>query len=228
MSGSVSVIPTWHRDMAREDAMGPAHAPYWRHFIGKVPEPDLSGKQVLDFGCNQGGFLRTLHAMRPFRRGLGVDIAAASVEAANRLKGDLPVHYEVASDLSRWPGQFDLAFSHEVIYLLPNLDFHARQIAGALRPGGAYYAVTGCHTDSALWPRWRTLIAGKTNVAPRDYSRDDYARAFAGAGLSVSVQKFAYDGLLPYQPDSDYYPTLSDQIYYYAEAKTIFRVMKGA
>jgi 2-polyprenyl-3-methyl-5-hydroxy-6-metoxy-1,4-benzoquinol methylase len=66
--------------------MGAGHSRYWRHFISSVPEIDLSEKSVLDFGCNQGGFLRLLHAMRPFRRGLGIYIASNSIAVAKSLR----------------------------------------------------------------------------------------------------------------------------------------------
>ena len=80
------LIETWYVDPKAEDAMSHGHAPIWRHLIGLVPETDLGALTVLDFGCNQGGFLRMLHTMRPFRRALGVDIARQSVDRANALK----------------------------------------------------------------------------------------------------------------------------------------------
>ena len=66
---------TWHTDAAREPAMEEGHRPLWRHFIESIPETDLSTHEVLDFGCNRGGFLRLLHALKPFRHAIGVDIA---------------------------------------------------------------------------------------------------------------------------------------------------------
>ena len=66
-----------------------------------------------------------------------------------------------------------------------------------LRDGGVYYAVTGCHTDSHLWPRWRTLLKEITNAPVHDYSPEDYIRTFASQGLSVSFKKFGYDGFVP-------------------------------
>ncbi len=66
MMTEAATISTWYIDPDAEDAMADGHAPIWRHLIGLVPEIDLSGRAVLDFGCNQGGFLRHLHALRPF------------------------------------------------------------------------------------------------------------------------------------------------------------------
>ncbi|MCC7275098.1 MAG: methyltransferase domain-containing protein [Alphaproteobacteria bacterium] len=226
MTAAPATIATWHKDRVRENAMGPAHAPIWRHFIDLVPEGDLSAKTVLDFGCNQGGFLRMLHAVRPFRRGLGVDIAADSVARAQAMKGDLPIDYAPVAALDAHAGRFDIAFSHEVIYLVPDIAAHAQQVWAALRPGGVYYAVTGCHTGNKLWPRWRTLIAETTNVATQDRSLDDYGEAFRAAGFEVGVKRFGFSGFAPYGGYSDYYPTLEERIYYYSEAKTLFRLVK--
>jgi SAM-dependent methyltransferase len=227
MSSEDVTYATWHSDTAREPAMEEGHRPLWRHFIQSVPETDLSTRDVLDFGCNRGGFLRLLYALRPFRRGVGVDIARDSVAAARELVGLAPIDYEMASDLSAWPERFDIAFSYEVVYLLPDLAGHAVGMYAALRRGGAYYAVTGCHTDSPLWPSWRTLIGDTTNAPVQDRSPDDYAAAFRAAGFQVSVRRFGYDGFVPAPVDRSYYPTLADAIDYQAKHKLLFRLVKN-
>jgi len=94
---------TWHADPAREPAMEESHRPYWRHFINIVPETDLSTREILDFGCNRGGFLRLLNALKPYKSALGVDIAHESIAAAQRLVGTTPAEYVVATDLSPGP-----------------------------------------------------------------------------------------------------------------------------
>lgn len=206
--------------------MEESHRPLWRHFIQTVPETDLSTREVLDFGCNRGGFLRLLHAVKPFRRGLGIDIAAESIAAARRLVGVSPIDYEVATDLSAWPDRFDLAFSYEVIYLLPDLASHAAGMHAALRQGGIYYAVTGCHTDSPLWPNFRRVIGETTNAPVQDRSPDDYAAAFAEAGFEVSLRRFGYDSFVSATKDRRYYPKLTDALDYAARDKLMFRLVK--
>lgn len=217
---------TWHADPAREPAMEESHRPLWHHFIRAIPETDLSTRTVLDFGCNRGGFLRLLHALKPYRRGLGVDIAEASVAAAQRLAGVVPVEYAATTDLSPWFDCFDLAFSYEVIYLLPDLAAHAATIHRCLRTGGVYYAVTGCHTASPVWPRFRAAIGDTTHAPVQDRSPDDYARTFAEAGFGVSVRRFGYDGFVPVPKDSCYYASLLEAIDYAAEYKLMFRLVK--
>ena len=217
---------TWHRNEESESAMEDGHRPIWHHFIRTIPETDLSTYDVLDFGCNRGGFLRLLHGLKPFRRALGVDIAYRSIAAARSLVGSAPIDYEVGSDLSAWPGRFDLAFSYEVVYLLPDIAAHASSILAALRPGGVYYAVTGCHTDSPLWPGFRKVISETTSAPIHDRSPDDYAAAFAAAGFAVSVRRFGYSYFVPAPRDPRYYPKLMDAVDYVTAHKLLFRFAK--
>ncbi|PYB77564.1 class I SAM-dependent methyltransferase [Rhizobium wuzhouense] len=219
-------ISTWYIDPDAEDAMADGHAPIWRHLIGLVPEPDLSRQAVLDFGCNQGGFLRHLHALRPFRKALGVDIARQSIDKANALKGNLPVQYQTDTKLAGWHAEFDIAFSHEVIYLIEDIEAHAADMLRVLKPGGVYYAVTGCHTDNPLWPAWRKLVAERTNTVVQDRSVTDYARVFAGAGFAVSARKLAFDGFIPYQPGG-WTPDYATALDYYSQTKIVFRLIKA-
>jgi SAM-dependent methyltransferase len=219
---------TWHADPSREPAMEESHKPLWRHFINTIPETDLSTRDILDYGCNRGGFLRLLHALKPYRQALGVDIAEASIAAARDLVGTAPIDFAATTDLSPWAGRFDVAFSYEVIYLLPDIDGHAKAIHRSLRAGGIYYAVTGCHTASPLWPAWHDLIGGSTNAPVQNRAPDDYADAFARAGFDVSVRRFGYDGFTPAHKDRRYYPTLMDAVDYPAEHKLLFRLEKKA
>ncbi len=226
MDAKLVTYGTWHREPALEPLMGAGHLPYWRHFIATIPKTDMSDKSVLDFGCNQGGFLRLLQALRPFRKGLGIDIARKSIAAAKSLKGSLPIDYQVATDLTPWADKIDVAFSYEVIYLLPDLPHHAEQIYQVLRDGGVYYAVTGCHTDCHLWPLWRSVLGETSNAPVHDYSPEDYVDAFASAGFSVSFKRFGYDDFVPAPKENRYYPKAVDALIYPAEDKLLFRMIK--
>lgn len=221
------LVPTWYVDPKAESEMGVGHAPVWRRMIELVEEQDLTGKTVLDYRCSQGGFLRLLHAHRPFARGLSVDIATESVAQANALKGNLPMQYEVLGDLSSWESAFNVAFSHEVIYLVPDLQQHAADIASLLRPGGVYYAVTGCHTDNPLWPRWRELIPSITHTTVQDRSIQDYANAFQGQGLQVLMRKLGFNGFIPARANSNWFRNSWGEMNYLSEVKVLFRVLKS-
>jgi SAM-dependent methyltransferase len=225
MSGA-TFYDTWHNDPALEPAMEESHRPMWRHFIETILEADLSTRDVLDFGCNRGGFLRLLYALKPFHRGLGVDIARESINAARGLASLTPVEFVVATDLTPWQGGFDLAFSYEVIYLLPDITAHAKSIHAALRPGGVYYAVTGGHTGNPLWSRWRELLGRTTNAPVQDRAPEEYAEGFAAAGFDVSLRRFGYNGFVSATKDRRYYPRLTDALDYPSEHKLLFRLVR--
>ncbi|OCI95644.1 methyltransferase [Rhizobium sp. AC27/96] len=226
MANAASIYATWHTEPQGDISMAESHSPYWRHFIETVPERDFSSKSVLDFGCNRGGFLRLLHAMRPFRRGVGIDIASESVAAAVAAVGNMPLQFHVTTDLSPFVDSFDVAFSYEVVYLLPELRQHAEQMFQVMRNGGVYYAVTGCHNEMPLWPKWRELIGGNSNAPVQDRSPQDYIEAFAAAGFDVSVRRFGYDGFVRATKDRKYYPSILDALSYPAEYKLLFRLEK--
>src|SRR5947207_11147537 len=126
-----STIATWNRNPAEEEAMGAAHAPIWRRMIDVSVPRDLSQSTVLDYGCNQGGFLRMLYDRHPFRSAVGIDIARESVGRAELLKGHRPIDYKVSDTAAALGRTFDYAFSHEVIYLLPDVAAHANDMRSA-------------------------------------------------------------------------------------------------
>jgi SAM-dependent methyltransferase len=222
-----TTIPTWNRNPADEEAMGAAHAPIWRRMIDVAVTGDLMAASVLDYGCNQGGFLRMLYDRVPFRSAIGIDIARESVARANLLKGQRPIEYKVSDSAAAIGQTFDLAFSHEVVYLLPDLKAHAEDMKAAIRPGGAYVAAIGCHTDSASWPHWRKVIAETSSIPLHDHSLEDVARAFSGAGFNVSVRPLALDAFMPVTVGSAYFPKITDQLRYYSDDKVLFRFVRS-
>lgn len=220
------LLKTWANHDNEEDAMNDDHMDLWLRMIRMISEKDLSMKTILDFGCNQGGFLKTLYRHRPFHQGLGTDIAQGSLETATmNLEGE-PIEYLHTAFLDRYRQAFDIAFSHEVLYLLPDLRDHARTIKSCLKENGIYYAAIGCHTDNPLWPSWKKLISAYSNVPVQDYSLNDYADAFFREGFSVSVLPFAMDDFIRLKPRNEYFPGVMDSIEYYTRHKVFFRIQK--
>lgn len=223
-------LRTWTNTQEEEDRMYGGHLHHWQAMIALMAEDRLDGKTVLDFGCNQGGFLRVLHDLKPYARAVGVDIARDSLAMARQRAGGIPVAYEDANDFlaTAKPGTFDIAFSHEVIYLLPDLTAHAETMRRLLKPGAPYYAVTGCHTDNPLWERWHPAISAYSNIPVPSYALGDYVAAFAGAGFDVSFRPLGIQGFIPAEPDDQvYFPTPADKAEYYARSKMMFRFIVG-
>jgi SAM-dependent methyltransferase len=221
-----STIATWNRNPADEEAMGATHAPIWRRMADVSVPHDISTSTVLDYGCNQGGFLRLLYDSHSFLRAVGIDIARESVARAELLKGHRPIEYKVADTAASLGRVFDYAFSHEVIYLLPDLAAHARDIRAALQPGASYVAAMGCHTDSSVWPRWRKLISETSSIPLYDHSLEDVSKAFAEAGFTVSVRPLALNAFMQVTIGSAYFPKVVDQLRYYTTDKVLFRFVR--
>lgn len=222
-----SIIRTWNRNAADEEAMGAAHAPIWRRMIDVSIYEDLRQSTILDYGCNQGGFLRMLYDRHPFQSAVGIDIARESVARADLLKGYRPIEYKVGESAAALGRTFDFAFSHEVLYLLPDLAAHAVDIGAALKPGGTYVSAMGCHKDSAVWPRWRKVIAETSSIPLYDHSLDNVARAFSDAGFQVSVRPLDLDAFMPVTVGSEYFPKVVDQLRYYSQDKVLFRFVRA-
>ncbi len=204
MSQHAENIETWD-SLEGEESMAEGHEPAWHTLISYVQEKNLADKRVLDFGCNRGGFLKILYQALPYKDALGVDIADESVAYANQNKGDIPCHYAHSRALANEKNSFDVAFSHEVVYLLPDIVAHAQEMRSVMKKGGVYYLAIGEYAENPLWERWKKTVAEFSPVPPQTYSLQDIAKAFQNNGFSVSVRKMVCDDFLPYDSSDDKY-----------------------
>jgi SAM-dependent methyltransferase len=218
----------WGKDTDFEALMEDEHTPQWLDMIRLMAEDDIADKSILDFGCNQGGFLRLLYAKKPFKSAVGADIAADTIAAAAEKAAHLPATFIATADISNenLNDQFDLAFSNEVVYLLPDLKKHAADIWGCLKPGGVYYLSISSHTDNPMWPRWRELIAADSALDVQDYSLTDISDAMNEQGFAVAAQPFKTDGFLPVSRSNDWFRTPYEVFEYHYRQKVLFRIEK--
>ncbi len=191
-------VKTWDSETG-EDAMQDMHYPAWITMIEKISEKSLADKQVLDFGCNRGGFLNVLYKNKPFKNGMGVDIAMESLSAARENNKGLPITFDHSNALANLSEQFDIVFSHEVVYLLPDLKDHAEEIHKSLKKGGAYYLAIGEYTENPLWPRWKKVIEDFSPVRPYTYSLQEMAETFEAQGFDVYIRRLVCDHFLKYE-----------------------------
>src|SRR5271169_6764689 len=131
---------SYWRGAAEDEAMQDEHGFIWKAMLDTI-DIDLAGTRVLDAGCNRGGFLRLLVDAAGIAEGYGYDPAPGAITDARRIAGARPLTFEVSASMPDGWGNFDVAFSHEVLYLLENLPAHAADLFGALKPGGSYFAV---------------------------------------------------------------------------------------
>lgn len=180
---------TYWQDEAADEAMQEEHEFVWRAILDTI-DIDLSGKRVLDAGCNRGGFLRLLADRCAIGEGFGYDPASGAIEDARRLAAQRPLVFETADTVPEgWDG-FDAAFSHEVLYLLHDLPAHATGIFAALAPGGVYYAVIGVHTGSPLMVNWHRDNVEALNLPPIN-AIDDLIAVFEAAGFEAAAARLS-------------------------------------
>jgi SAM-dependent methyltransferase len=181
------VRPPYWRSAAEDEEMQEEHGFIWQAMLDTI-DTDLAGRRVLDAGCNRGGFLRLLVDQSGIGAGYGYDPAPGAIDDARRLAGDRPLQFETDDTVPTGWNNFDVAFSHEVLYLLPDLRSHAGAVFTALKPGGPYFAVMGVHAGSALMSAWHAARAAELGL-PRLYDLDEVAESFEDAGFEAAVAR---------------------------------------
>jgi SAM-dependent methyltransferase len=203
---------------ASEDrSMQDEHVFVWKAMFETV-DVDLTGKRVLDVGCNRGGFLRLAYDERSIASGYGYDPASAAIADARNLAGLRPLHFEVSNEVpDGWEG-LDVAFSHEVLYLIHDLPAHGRTVFRALASGGAYYAVMGMHSASPIMVDWHREHREELALPPL-YDLNEVVTSFRSAGFEVAASRLKV-GFVP-MTGSD--PRMMEWLDYYNEQKILFR-----
>jgi SAM-dependent methyltransferase len=214
------VDTSYWRSAAEDQAMQDEHGFIWLAMLETI-DLNLAGKRALDAGCNRGGFLRLLADTCGIAEGFGYDPAAGAIADAKRIAEGRPLHFEAADTVPTGWGNFGVAFSHEVLYLLHDLPAHAAAIFDALAPGGIYYAVMGVHTGSPLMAEWHATNAAELGL-PQLYRIDDVATTFRTAGFDVSVARLAVN-FVPATGHGHDGNRLLDWISYYNDQKLLFR-----
>jgi SAM-dependent methyltransferase len=212
---------SYWRSAADDEAMQDEHGFIWTAMLDTI-DVDLTGTRVLDAGCNRGGFLRLLADRQGITEGFGYDPAAGAIADARRLTQDRPLHFEVASSVPDEWRDLDVAFSHEVLYVLPDLAPHAAAIYSCLRPGGVYFAVMGVHTRSPLMVEWHTADREELGLPPL-YDIDDVIATFRRAGFDASMSRLAI-GFVPIAGRGHHDESRSvDWLAYYNDHKVLLR-----
>lgn len=198
------------------------HGFIWRAMLDTI-DVDLGGKRVLDAGCNRGGFLRLLCLECGIAAGFGYDPASGAIADARGLSDDLPLVFEVATTVpDGWEG-FEVAFSHEVLYLIHDLASHAAAIRRSLVPGGVCYAVMGVHAAAPNMTDWHARNAERLDL-PRLYAVDDVIECFTETGFESAAARLK----MGFVPRSSHAPSFPAGLEYFYEHKLMLRFTKPA
>ena len=122
-------------------------------------------------------------------------------------------------------GGFDLAFSHEVLYLVRDLSSHAEAVFAALDPGAAYYAVMGVHDRSPIMAEWHADNATTLDLPPIN-NLDDVAELFEAIGFTVALAELRFR-FVPASLHRAEVPLL-DWLDYYRRDKVLLRFSRPA
>ena len=199
------------------------HGFIWKAMLETI-DTDLAGRRVLDAGCNRGGFLRLLVDTARIAQGHGYDPATDAIADARRLAGDRPLTFEVSKTVPDGWGDFDVAFSHEVLYVLKDLATHAAELFDAVKVGGSCFAVMGVHEESPMMSAWHAESAVELDL-PRLYKLDEVAGVFETAGFSVSVAnlKLGFVPVSAHRHGHDHRRDLLAWLDYYTRQKVLLR-----
>jgi SAM-dependent methyltransferase len=212
------------RSAAEDAAMQDEHGFIWLALLDTVAE-DLRGKKVLDAGCNQGGFLRLLVDAHQIVEGWGFDPAARAIEDARHLAADRPLTFEVGDTVPPGWGGFEIAFSHEVLYLVADLVGHAEAVFEAIEPGASYYATIGVHDRSPIMAEWHAANAASLDLPPIN-NLDDLAEVFEATGFTVALAELRFR-FVPASVHRTDVPLL-DWFDYYRRDKVLLRFTRPA
>ncbi|RAV01264.1 bifunctional 2-polyprenyl-6-hydroxyphenol methylase/3-demethylubiquinol 3-O-methyltransferase UbiG [Paenibacillus sp. YN15] len=222
--GGSKLYDVWWQNLSEgEQQMEERHRQGWLEIIQLVQEEDLRGMSVLDFGCNQGGFLRYLYERKPFKEGFGTDLAQKSIVLANERKGELPLSYVATDSPEQFPHRFDLAFSLSVIYLIEDLPTHARKIRQALKPGGVYYTTFTDYTGNPSADHFRQQIQANSLLKANMHTLDDIASAFVNEGFQAEIRRRQPTGFISVTAKDKFMLSIRDKMQAQYEQAYLFR-----
>lgn len=214
----------WWQDTSNgEQSMEEDHLKGWQQTIDEMEEHSLEGKVILDFGCNQGGFLRHLYNYSPYKKAVGIDLARESIKVANQRKGDLPITYEATAQVESYGQAFDLAFSTSVIYLMEDLYAHARQIKDVMKPGGIYYATFSDQSKNPSLNYMKAQIDRFGTTPMQLHTLDDIAKAFISEGFTVEIKRVKPKQFINVNRNSEFYQSVSDRMMSEYESSYLLR-----
>jgi len=187
-----------------EDDLELRNEVFWTAMIDQIrrdgfPEPP---RRIMDVGCHRGGLLARIAQCWGPSELFGVEPNDAA-RARARLRLKTLADNVVMLDPSQWhlvpDAGIDLVVCHEVLFLLPDLDSLAIQLARVLCGNGRAYVAAGCHTENPVWPAWRSQLEA---MGQRifDHAPIDFLAAAGRHGLLPSVRPLRESGWATHDP----------------------------
>lgn len=213
----------WWDDIEKENSMEQRHLQGWFNLINSIEENDLKTMNILDFGCNRGGFLKSLYKKKPFKYAIGIDLGKESIALANSKSEDYPIDYIVSDSPESLDIKFDIIFSTSVLYLIDNLQIHALKIKQSLTENGSYYFTYTDMNNNKSFNNFKRTIESTSKLNVNNHKIDEIVNVFHTAGFKVKVMRNTYNHFIEFDQD-DYFLTVQDKIQAQYEDAYIFKV----
>jgi SAM-dependent methyltransferase len=220
------------RDSADEDDLELRNEVFWTAMVDQIRRDGFAQppRRILDVGCHRGGLLaRVAQCWGPSAL-FGIEPnEAARTRARLRLK--TLAESVLLLDPSEWQrvpdGAVDLVVCHEVLFLLPDLDVLARQLARVLGAKGRAYVAAGCHTENPVWPSWRAQLE-EMGQRTFDHAPMDVLAAAGRHGLLPSVRPLRESGWATHDPSAGGYtfPSVMALLDHQFRHKLLFRLAR--
>lgn len=187
-------------------------------------------KNVLDFGCGDGGLLNIFNQMDKLKNGLGLELDENLLNIANKNRQNKSIKFKKykKATLKKYKNYFDVAYSQEVIYTIKDLKKHSKEIFNSLKCGGYYFATIGCHIENPLWSKRREKIRKEEDYYAYDYSIDEIAKIFYKTGFRVGLKRLPllYFSIYDKKTTKSFSNNLSSLVRTTEENKMLFCFMK--
>lgn len=202
----------WLKGEKGDQEMEESHFKGWENTIKLLNKRDIENKDILDFGCNQGGFLRHLYDSIPYSKAYGIDLAKKAIEVATKRGGEYPVTYVVTENPRTLNQLFDTVISTSVLYLIEDLSEHFLLIDQVLKKGGVYYASFSDQTKnpSAAYMKAKIDHFGATKM--QNKSLNEVVNAMLARGYSVELIKEYQQSVYDVTAYQDFYLTVDDYL----------------
>lgn len=202
----------WQEGVNGDQEMEESHQEGWQKVIALIDQKDILAKDVLDFGCNQGGFLRKLYETTPFKSGYGIDLAKLAIETAKQRAADYPVHYVQTGDPTTLNQTFHTVVSTSVLYLIEDLDEHFQLIAKVLTDGGVYYASFADQSKNPSFEYMKTKIDRFGATKMQNKTLTNVVDSLVKNGFSVELHKEYTDPVFAVTDYKNFYLSVDDYI----------------
>lgn len=173
-------------ESGRGQGMAESHIPFVRPVFEQLPLP--RDGSYLDIGCGNGYTVRWAAEAAPEGRAVGIDVSPRMITLARERSTAYPnAEYHVASFPDGHPlepGGFDVIYSMEVFYYLPDLGEGLAEVRRLLRPGGVFACQVDFYEENAASHSWPEDVGLEMTLL----SEAGWREAFEAAGLEVTDQ----------------------------------------